>query len=104
MSSSFRNLTEPFDLNSSRETSAGLRWDERAVGWLWVDRWSGRFVCVSRGFGLSSEQLHSVIPPGLAAWKVYLFPYATTLTALSLVVSQRTGKRESGEFARRRTC
>jgi hypothetical protein len=28
--------------------------------------------------GLSSEHLHSVIPPGLAEWKAYLFPSAAT--------------------------
>ncbi len=67
-----------FDQNSSGEKSAGLRWHERAGGWPWDDRWSGRFVCGDRGFGLSSEHLHSVIPPGLAAWKAYLFPCATT--------------------------
>jgi hypothetical protein len=43
------------------EKSGGLRWHERAVGWPWDDRWSGRFVCVGRGFGLSSEHVHSVI-------------------------------------------
>jgi hypothetical protein len=41
-----------------------LRWHERAAGWPWDDRWFGRLVCVGRGFGLSSEHVHSVIPPG----------------------------------------
>src|SRR4030095_6320531 len=53
-----------FDRSSSGEKIAGLRWHERAFGWPWDDRWSGRFICVGCGFGLSSEHVHSVIPPG----------------------------------------
>src|SRR4030095_3222731 len=52
-----------FNRNSSGETSAGLRLYVRTGGWPVSDRWSGRFVCVARGFGLSSEDVHSVIPP-----------------------------------------
>jgi hypothetical protein len=39
-----QELDRAFDRNSSGEKSAGLRWHERAVGWPWGDRWSGRFV------------------------------------------------------------
>jgi hypothetical protein len=61
-----------FDRNSSGEKSAGLRWHERAVGRRWGDRWFGRFVCGGCGFGLSSEDVHSVIPAGLV--RSFLLP------------------------------
>jgi hypothetical protein len=83
MSSSFRNLTEPL-IETPRERRApdGVGVNVRLDGPGTTDGLADS-IGGGRGFGLSSEHVHCVIPPDLAAWKAYLFPCATVRRSLS---------------------